>query len=41
MTDVMPFLPGLSPVAGMPLTVQRDAGNLTSKGGLIALREIY
>lgn len=40
MTDATPFLPGLSPVAGKPLTVQRDAGNLTSNGGLIALREI-
>ena len=40
MTDAIPFLPGLSPVAGKPLTAAMDAGNLTSNGGLIALREI-
>jgi len=39
MTEATPFLPGLSPVAGKPLTAQRDAGNLTSNGGLIVLRE--
>lgn len=40
MTDATPFLPGLAPVAGKPLTAAQDAGNLTSNGGLIALREI-
>ena len=35
----MPILPGLSPVAGKPLTAQKDAGNLTSNGGLVVLRE--
>ena len=40
MTDATPFLPGLSPVAGKPLTAAMDAGNLTSNGGLVALREI-
>ena len=40
MSDATPFLPGLSPVAGKPLTAARDAGNLTSNGGLVALREI-
>ena len=40
MTSATPFLPGLSPVAGKSLTAERDAGNLTSNGGLIALREI-
>ena len=34
-----PFLPGLSPVAGKPLTASRDAGNLTSNGGAVVLRE--
>ena len=40
MTDATPFLPGLSPVAGKPLTASRDAGNLTSNGGLLVLREL-
>jgi hypothetical protein len=35
-----PFLPGLAPVAGKPLTTFQDAGNLTSNGGLLVLREI-
>ena len=39
MVEATPFLPGLSPVAGKPLTACRDGGNLTSNGGLIALRE--
>jgi Transposase DDE domain group 1 len=39
MVNATPFLPGLSPVAGKPLTVSRDAGSLTSNGGLIVLRE--
>jgi hypothetical protein len=40
MVNATPFLPGLSPVAGKSLTVSRDAGNLTSNGGLIVLREV-
>ena len=40
MTSATPFLPGLAPVAGKSLTAERDAGNLTSNGGLIALREV-
>lgn len=40
MTTSTPFLPGLSPLAGKSLTVTRDAGNLTSNGGLIVLREV-
>ena len=40
MIEATPFLPGLSPVAGKSLTVQRDAGNLTSNGGLLVLREV-
>ena len=39
MIEAMPFLPGLSPVAGKSLTACQDAGNLTSNGGLIILRE--
>ena len=39
MTQSAPFLPGLSPVAGKSLTAARDAGNLTSNGGLLVLRE--
>ena len=39
MTDTMPFLPGLSPVAGKSLTTVQDAGNLSSNGGLVVLRE--
>ena len=34
-----PFLPGLSPVETKPLTASQDAGNLSSNGGLIVLRE--
>jgi hypothetical protein len=40
MANATPFLPGLSPVAGKSLTATRDAGNLTSNGGLIVLREV-
>lgn len=40
MTDATPFLPGLSPVSGKSLTAAMDAGNLSSNGGLIVLREI-
>ena len=39
MTETIPFLPGLSPVAGKSFTAAQDAGNLTSNGGLIVLRE--
>jgi hypothetical protein len=39
MTEATPFLPGLSPVGGKSLTAAQDAGNLTSNGGLIVLRE--
>ncbi len=39
MTESTPFLPGLSPVARKSLTAAQDAGNLTSNGGLIVLRE--
>jgi Transposase DDE domain group 1 len=40
MDNATPFLPGLSPVAGKSLTAARDAGNVSSNGGLIVLREI-
>jgi DDE family transposase len=39
MADATPFLPGLSPVSTKPLTATRDAGNLSSNGGLVVLRE--
>jgi hypothetical protein len=40
MTDATPFLPGLSPLAGKPLTAAMDAGNLSANGGLVVLREV-
>src|SRR5215213_3033967 len=33
-------LPGLSPVAGKPLIARFDGGQLSSNGGLLALREV-
>ena len=39
MTDATPFLPGLSPIGRKSLTAAQDAGNLTSNGGLVVLRE--
>ena len=39
MIEAIPFLPGLSPVGTKSLTAAQDAGNLTSNGGLIVLRE--
>ena len=39
MADATPFLPGLSPVWTKSLTAAQDAGNLTSNGGLVVLRE--
>jgi hypothetical protein len=38
--NATPILPGLSPVAGKPLTASFDAGRLSSDGGVIVLREI-
>jgi Transposase DDE domain group 1 len=40
MTDATPFLPGLSPVAGKPLTAAQDGSKLSSNGGRVVLREI-
>ena len=37
--QITPFLPGLSPVQSKSLTAARDAGNLSSNGGAIVLRE--
>ena len=39
MKDATPFLPGLSSVGSKSLTAAQDAGNLSSNGGLIVLRE--
>src|SRR6185503_7065325 len=39
MAEATPFLPGLSPVSAKSLTATRDAGNLSSNGGLVVLRE--
>jgi hypothetical protein len=39
MAEATPFLRGLSPVWSKPLTATRDAGNLSSNGGLVVLRE--
>jgi Transposase DDE domain group 1 len=39
MAELNAFLPGLSPVGAKPLTTNRDAGNLSSNGGLLVLRE--
>lgn len=40
MTQTAPFLPGLSPVRGKPLTATFDGGRMSSDGGVILLREI-
>ena len=40
MAKTTPFLPGLSPVADKPLTVQRNAGNLTSNRSLMVARRL-
>ena len=39
MAEATPFLPGLSPVWTKSLTAAQDAGNLSSNGGLVVLRE--
>ena len=38
--EATPSLPGLSPVAGKPLIARFDGGQLSSDGGLLALREV-
>ena len=40
MVDVTPFLPGLSPIQGKSVVARFDGGQLSSEGGLLALREI-
>lgn len=40
MIEAMPFLPGLSLVQRKSLTAQQDAGNVSSNGGLVVLREV-
>lgn len=38
--NTTPLLPGLSPLGSKSLTARQDAGNLSSNGGLIVLREV-
>ena len=40
MTEITPYLPGLSPVDGKDLIARFDGGRLTSDGGVVVLREI-
>lgn len=40
MTETTPSLPGLSPVSGKSLIARFDGGDMSSDGGLLALREI-
>jgi Transposase DDE domain group 1 len=38
--EATPALPGLSPVAGKPIVARFDGGQLSSNGGVLALREV-
>ena len=38
--EATPPLPGLSPVGGKPIVARFDGGQLSSDGGLLALREV-
>jgi hypothetical protein len=40
MNERIPFLPGLSPVAGKELCARFDGGRLSSDGGILLLREV-
>jgi hypothetical protein len=40
MTEITPFLPGLSPVGGKDLLARFDGGRMSSDGGVLVLREI-
>ncbi len=40
MNEIIPFLPGLSPVAGKELCARFDGGRLSSDGGVLLLRGI-
>jgi hypothetical protein len=39
MAEATPFLPGLSSIGSKSLTAAQDAGNLSSNGGLVVLRQ--
>jgi len=38
--ELIPSLPGLSPVGGKPVIARFDGGQLSSDGGLLVLREV-
>ncbi len=38
--ELIPLLPGLSPVGGKPVIARFDGGQLSSDGGLLVLREV-
>jgi len=40
MSEITPFLPGLSPVGGKDLRARFDGGQMSSDGGVLLLREI-
>jgi len=40
MDQSIPYLPGLSPVAGKELCARFDGGRLSSDGGALVLRQI-
>ena len=40
MNEIIPYLPGLSPVGGKELCARFDGGRLSSDGGVLLLREI-
>ena len=40
MNETIPYLPGLSPVAGKELCARFDGGRLSSDGGVLLLRGI-
>ena len=40
MNETIPYLPGLSPVAGKELHARFDGGRLSTDGGVLLLREI-
>ena len=40
MKETIPYLPGLSPVAGKELHARFDGGRLSSDGGVLLLRQI-
>jgi hypothetical protein len=40
MSEITPFLPGLSPVRGKDLVARFDGGRMSSDGGVVVLREI-